>query len=381
MIRPEIFCNSWPKKTLGEVVDFLDHRRKPITAKNRVPGPYPYFGANGQQDSVADYIFDEPLILLAEDGGHFGDPNKRIAYQVTGKCWVNNHAHVLRPKKDVDINFLCRQLEKYDITRFINGATRKKLNKSSALGIPITLPDLAEQKRIATILDKADTIRRKRQQAIKLADDFLRATFLDMFGDPVTNPKGWGITPLKNIGHVTTGNTPSRKIAEFYGNDIEWIKSNNINTPYHFLTKAEESLSQEGKKVGRKVVPYSTLVTCIAGSFDCIGNAALSDREVAFNQQINAITPKKGIDPFFLYCLILNAKRMIQGASTNSMKGMVSKGKFEQILVFNPPTSLQQKFGSFFQTQIENVNNMEISKKYSQDFFNSLTQQAFQGEL
>ena len=132
MIRPETLSLSWPKKPLGEVAEFLDHLRRPITARDRKSGPYPYYGANGQQDSVADYIFDEPLILMAEDGGYFGDPERTIAYRVEGKCWVNNHAHVLRPKAGVDIGFLRRQLEKYDVTRFIKGATRQKLNKSNA---------------------------------------------------------------------------------------------------------------------------------------------------------------------------------------------------------------------------------------------------------
>ncbi|MBV5280384.1 MAG: restriction endonuclease subunit S, partial [Actinobacteria bacterium] len=199
MIKPEMLCPSWPNKPLGEVVDFLDHLRRPITARDREPGPYPYYGANGQQDSVANFIFDEPLILMAEDGGYFDDPRRAIAYRVEGKCWVNNHAHVLRPKPGVNIDFLCRQLEQYDVTRFINGATRQKLNKSTATEIPITLPPLSEQKRIAAILDKADAIRQKRQAAIKLADDFLRATFLDMFGDPITNPKGWPIKALESV--------------------------------------------------------------------------------------------------------------------------------------------------------------------------------------
>ena len=183
MIRPENLSVKWPQKPLEDVADFLDHLRRPITARDRKTGPYPYYGANGQQDSVAEYIFDEPLILLAEDGGYFSDPDRTIAYQVEGKCWVNNHAHVLRPKEGVDIRFLCRQLEKYDVTKFINGATRQKLNKRNALKISIALPPLAEQKRIAAILDNADAIRRKRQAAIKLADDFIRALFLDMYAD------------------------------------------------------------------------------------------------------------------------------------------------------------------------------------------------------
>lgn len=280
---------------------------------------------------------------------------------------------------NVYLYYLLTQIGMEKITKKTTGLDAITFQDLSELQIP--LAPLPEQKRIAAILDNADAIRRKRQQAIKLADDFLRATFLDMFGDPVTNPKGWEMVPLRNFGSVTTGNTPSRKKTEFYGDNIEWIKSDNINTPSHFLTKAKEGLSKEGKKVARKVAPYSTLVTCIAGSFDCIGNSALSDREVAFNQQINAITPREDTDPFFIYCLILNAKRMIQNASTNSMKGMVSKGKFEQIVFFKPPTSLQQKFGSFFQSHIKKNNQIRTSERLSCDLFNSLTQRAFRGEL
>ena len=81
---------------LEDVCEILDSKRVPITAKDRVAGPYPYYGANGVQDYVADYIFDDELVLLAEDGGHFGSSDKPIAYRVMGMCWVNNHAHVLK---------------------------------------------------------------------------------------------------------------------------------------------------------------------------------------------------------------------------------------------------------------------------------------------
>lgn len=93
-----MFPITWDQPPLDKVVDFLDNQRKPVTASERMAGPYPYFGANGLQGTIDDYIFDESLVLLAEDG-HFGIPGRSIAYAVSGKCWVNNHAHVLRPKR------------------------------------------------------------------------------------------------------------------------------------------------------------------------------------------------------------------------------------------------------------------------------------------
>jgi type I restriction enzyme S subunit len=245
----------------------------------------------------------------------------------------------------------------------------------------IPFPPLAEQKRIAAILDKADAIRRKRQQAIQLADDFLRSVFLDMFGDPVTNPKGWEVKAIKELATVTTGNTPSRKVPEYFGNDVEWIKSDNINTPHHILTTATEYLSHEGVKVARTVPKGSTLITCIAGSFDCIGNAAFADREVSFNQQINALTPKNGVLSWFLYALINFSKKIIQNASTNSMKGMISKGKLEEVKLFLPPLDLQRQFEDILDKQTRIVERMNSSNKSDHELFNSLSQKAFTGEL
>lgn len=260
-------------------------------------------------------------------------------------------------------------------------AGQKRVSADFLKDFEIPLPPLAEQKRIAAILDKADAIRRKRLQAIQLADDFLRAVFLDMFGDPVTNPKGWEVKPLSKLATVTTGNTPSRKIAEYYGDHIEWIKSDNINTPSHILTKASEYLSPEGMKIGRVVSSGSTLVTCIAGSPDCVGNAAFTDREVAFNQQINALTPKEGINKWFLYALVLSSKKIIQGASTNSMKGMVSKGNMEKLMFFLPPKPLQDKFSEIFEKYMGNGGKLRALQGESDKCFTSLSQKAFAGEL
>ncbi len=142
------------------------------------------------------------------------------------------------------------------------------------------MPPLPEQRRIADILDKADAVRRKRKGAIALAEELLRSAFLEMFGDPVTNPKGWPVKPLTALGTVTTGNTPSRDVPEYFGEAIEWIEFDNINTPSHYLTPAVEGLSEKGRAVGRVAPAGSTLMTCIAGSPDCIGNVGLADREV-----------------------------------------------------------------------------------------------------
>jgi type I restriction enzyme S subunit len=180
VISPRSFGNNYPIRKLGEVVEFLDHKRRPISESERVSGPYPYYGANGQQDTVADFLFNEPLVLLAEDGGHFDNPDRGIAYGASGKCWVNNHAHVLRPTERVDVAYLARVLENYDVSRFVTGTTRGKLTKSSAEKLLIPIPPLPEQRRIAGILDKTDELRSKRKRTLEMLDSL---TQCDLSGD------------------------------------------------------------------------------------------------------------------------------------------------------------------------------------------------------
>ena len=142
---------DWEEKKLGECCDVLDSFRKPISKENRISGKYAYYGSTSIQDYIDDYLFDEPLVLLAEDAGPFDDFwNKAIAQFATGKFWVNNHAHVLRPHGNRKYFFYA--LEHKDIRMYINNPSRGKLNQEDMIRIPIQIPCLAEQQKIADCL-------------------------------------------------------------------------------------------------------------------------------------------------------------------------------------------------------------------------------------
>jgi len=258
-------------------------------------------------------------------------------------------------------------------------STVKHLSVRQIEAIAVTLPPLPDQRRIAALLGKADAIRRKRQQAIRLTDDLLRSAFLDMFGDPVTNPKGWPTQPIADVADVITGNTPPRERPEYYGDAIEWIKSDNINTRSHILTRAVEGLSEAGRALGRAAPEGSTLMTCIAGSRSCIGNVALTDRAVALNQQINAIVPGPSVDANFLYVQLLLAKPLIQAASTDSMKGMVSKGRLSSVLLPAPAEERQRAFGRWFSGFLHWRSRLDAGCGATDDLFHALAQRAFRG--
>ena len=179
--------SEWKTVRLGDVCEILDSKRVPITAHERKNGSYPYYGANGIQDYVADYIFDDELVLLAEDGGNFGSKEKPIAYRVSGKCWVNNHAHVLKPKECLDVDYLCDSIKFYDVSTIVNGATRQKLTQSAMVEMKIFLPPLETQKQIAAQLDKCTSIITKHKQMLEKYDTLIKSRFIEMFGDPKIN--------------------------------------------------------------------------------------------------------------------------------------------------------------------------------------------------
>lgn len=176
---------GWVTKPLGELCEVLDSRRRPVTKKDRRSGPYPYYGATGIVDHVDEFIFDEPLVLVGEDGAKWGSGDE-TAFSVTGKCWVNNHAHVLRPLRATLLDdWLVYYLVHQDLSPFVAGLTVPKLNQGSLREIPVPLPSVAEQRRIVTLLDEAfegiATAKAHAEQNLQSAMDVLTQHLLSVF--------------------------------------------------------------------------------------------------------------------------------------------------------------------------------------------------------
>ena len=227
---------------LEEVCEILDSKRVPITAKDRVAGPYPYYGANGIQDYVADYIFDDELVLLAEDGGHFGSTDKPIAYRISGKCWVNNHAHVLKAKECIDVDYLCYSLMFRDVSDIVNGATRQKLTQADMRKIEIPLLPIEEQKTVVAKIKKVfDLIVLRKEQLAKL-DQLVKSRFIELFGDPETNPNGLKKVLLSDIAeyfngltyspdNVTTDGTVVLRSSNIQNNQLDFTDTVRVDCP------------------------------------------------------------------------------------------------------------------------------------------------------
>ena len=146
---------EWKVQRLAESVEFWDGKRIPLKQGDRdqMQGHYPYYGASGIIDYINDYLFDDDLILVGEDGENVVSRNLPLVFRVQGRIWVNNHAHVLKPKKGVDIGFLTERLEFCDYTLLISGSAQPKLNQRSLKLLELPMPPEPEQARIGAILD------------------------------------------------------------------------------------------------------------------------------------------------------------------------------------------------------------------------------------
>lgn len=169
------FEGEWEEDVLGNVSNFLDGQRKPIkeSERERVHGTYPYYGASGIIDFVDDYIFDDDLILLGEDGENILSRNLPLAFRISGKTWVNNHAHVIKPKDFMDISFLTTYLESLDYTPYNSGTAQPKLNKKVCLGIKVVVPSTDEQRKIGDVINACED----------------QVKFLLLFGDQLQTQK------------------------------------------------------------------------------------------------------------------------------------------------------------------------------------------------
>lgn len=159
---------GWKRLALTDVADFLDEKRVPLekTKRESFSGPYPYYGASGVIDHVAEYIFDGDFVLLAEDGANILNRSTPIAFKANGRFWVNNHAHVLRPKSGIDQDFLTEYLESLNFERFNTGTTQPKLNRQVCEQIPVIVPPPTEQKRLGELSVAWDTAIQKTEQLI-----------------------------------------------------------------------------------------------------------------------------------------------------------------------------------------------------------------------
>ena len=296
------------------------------------------------------------------------------------KAVLNQHIFkVVFDKVPVNKSFFIHQVDNIlaNASSETHGATMKHLTKPVFDALPFYLPDKKKQEEIAAVLDKvSDLIALRKQQLAKL-DELVKARFVEMFGDIKINPYGFGKKPLKETCTVVTGNTPSRSVPEYYGDSVEWIKTDNIVAGQLYPSQAIEYLSDEGMKAGRTVEKGTILMACIAGSIASIGRVCITNRKVAFNQQINAIIPKE-YNLLFLHVMLQLSKEYLVAEINMALKGILSKSKLEGKMFIVPPMDDQKRFASFV-AQVDKSKSVVQSSLDKLETLNSALMQEYFG--
>ncbi len=201
--------NAWEQRKLEDVAEFLDTMRKPLEGAKRVSGPYPYYGASGIVDYVDGYLFDEELVLLSEDGANITDRNYPVCFLALGKYWVNNHAHVLKPKSGNENNFICNALERKDYKQYNSGMAMPKLNQEVCRGIPVSCPCYNEQKKIGDflrLLDHLITLHQRQQKYVEIIIKYSKNTIFSA-KETIIMPELESIIEQKLIDQLIMGDS------------------------------------------------------------------------------------------------------------------------------------------------------------------------------
>lgn len=339
---------DWSLRQLGDVVTFLDGRRRPVKDADRAKmrGSIPYYGASGIVDYVNDYLFDEDLILLAEDGENILSRNCRLAFRISGKAWVNNHAHVLKPNPDVSIGFLTDYLESLNYERLNSGTAQPKLNKQTCFGISVALPPTkAEQEAIAEALSDADALIEFLEQLVAKKRQIKQGAMQELLTGKKRLPGfsgNWEVKQLGELAEIRSGGTPSTTQSQFWDGDVLWCTPTDITglNGFKYLSDTSRKISQSGlKSSSAEIIPANSVVMTSRAT---IGECAINRVPVSTNQGFKNFTPFETVDVEFLYYLLLTQKQgfiSLCGGSTFLEIGKAQLAAFE---VRVPTTKAEQ---------------------------------------
>ncbi|WP_270666829.1 MULTISPECIES: restriction endonuclease subunit S [unclassified Aeromonas] len=332
--------------------------------------------------SSSTRIYPKNTILVAMYGATIG-----ACSILKIEACTNQACAAFTPNEKVDTLFLYYLL-KYSQPKFINagaGGAQPNISATFLKNFEIPLPPLDEQKRIAAILDKADAIRQKRQQAITLADDFLRSVFLDMFGDPVTNPKGWDEVILKDIADIRSGVTKGKIVKDDDAITLPYMRVANVQDGYLDLSSIQEiTVSQKDAK--KSMLQIGDILLTEGGDPDKLGRGHVWNGEIENCIHQNHIFSVRVMDrdyvrPSFLSSVISSPrgkKYFLKVGKQTTGIATINKTVLSEFLPFIPPLEMQDKYLGI----MKKVKEMPMYSECDyMKLFSSLSQKAFSGQL
>jgi len=365
---------TWPSLPLEEI---CRPKQWPTLSLSQLKlGEYPVYGANGKVGFNDTFTHASPTVIITCRGATCGTINV-----TEPTSYVNGNAMALDDLRAdmVDLQFLKHYLECRGLKDTITGSAQPQITRETLRRVSVPIPPLAEQKRIAAILDKADAIRRRRQEAARLADTLIPSVFYEMFGDPVKNPNSYVPQRIEDFCRTGTGGTPSRDRAEFYGGETPWVKSGELKE--NWIAGTEEHVSDDGIAASRlRLLPAGTILLALYGA--TVGRMARLSIPATTNQAVCHIVPDEDVaHPTWLYqALRLKVPEMLAqrvgGAQPN-----ISQGLVKALSIGLPSPAAQKDFVRHVERVEQLTNRQATARDESDSFFNGLVQRAFRGEL
>lgn len=269
---------------------------------------------------------------------------------------------------------------------------RQALRRVKGIGVPdlhlveikdfkIPLPPLPVQRKIASILEKAESAKEKRKVVNRLTDEFLKSVFLEMFGDPVRNSKNYRTNKIEELCLIKSGGTPSRKNTDYFKGDIPWITSVALNSIYIDKKHAVELISKNAvEESATTIIPSNSI---LLGSRVGVGKTSINLCQICTSQDILALiskTRKDYIPEYFLFVLKSFSNFLIQNQRGATIKG-ITINLVKKIEIPLPPIELQQKFADIVQKVEKLKEKQKESEKELDNLFSSLMQKTFSGEI
>jgi type I restriction enzyme S subunit len=297
---------------------------------------------------------------------------------------INAQLVLLRPNPHkIDPLYLLYCFEgdrvKGQISQLQTGTALKQLPVGNLKRIKIPLPPLEEQRRIAAILDKADGVRRKRKEAIRLTEELLKSTFLEMFGDPVTNPKGWEVSPFGSLGKLDRGKSKHRPRNDpsLLGGKYPLIQTGDVANSKGVIKKYTQTYSDKGLAQSR-MWPAGTLCITIAAN---IAQTGILTFDSCFPDSIVGFKPNNRVTTEYIQAWLGFLQPLLEDLAPQSAQKNINLQMLRELDVPVPPIDLQSKFSEFVERIGNNSRNYEKSEAVMDNLFNSLLQKAFRGEL
>lgn len=338
---------------------------------------------NGASESSLEHLSDEvakehglrkfprDTVVFAKSGM---SATKGHVYRLRNEAYVVNHLAALVPTHRILPEYLEHALRVFSPVQLIRDEGYPSIRLSEVATMNIPLPPLAEQRRIAEVLDRAEALRAKRRAVLAELDALTQSIFLDLFGDPVTNPKGWPTSELANLGQIHTGKTPPTKLSDMFGGEIPFVTPGDLDG---VLTTTERTLTSQGAEYTRVVRSGSALVGCIGN----IGKMAKTLMRCAFNQQINAVEWNEQIhDDYGIAALSFAIPQMI-ALSSSTVVPILNKSGFMKVKLRVPSFTLQQEFARRV-AAVEKLKQAQRTALAELDaLFATLQHRAFRGEI